>query len=70
MDVLLNETGKRILERRKQLRSTQEELAERANSTPQTVSSAGYYLLLHRKIILILYKKMRHRNRLIPMPLN
>ena len=40
MDDLLNEIGKRILERRKQLRLTQEELAERANITPQTVSSA------------------------------
>lgn len=40
MDNLLNEIGKRILERRKQLRLTQEELAERANITPQTVSSA------------------------------
>lgn len=43
MDNLLNEIGKRILERRKQLHLTQEELAERANITPQTVSSAGYY---------------------------
>lgn len=40
MDNLLNEIGKRILERRKQLHLTQEELAERANITPQTVSSA------------------------------
>lgn len=40
MDDLLQQIGKRILERRKQLRLTQEELAERAGITPQTVSSA------------------------------
>lgn len=40
MDNLLQQIGKRILERRKQLRLTQEELAECAGITPQTVSSA------------------------------
>lgn len=40
MDDLLRQMGKRILERRKQLRLTQEELAECAGITPQTVSSA------------------------------
>lgn len=40
MDDLLLQIGKRILDRRKQLRMTQEELAEAAKITPQTVSSA------------------------------
>ena len=40
MDDLLQQTGSRILSRRKQLRMTQEELAEKAGITPQTVSSA------------------------------
>lgn len=40
MDDLLIQIGKRILDRRKQLRLTQEDLAELANITPQTVSSA------------------------------
>lgn len=40
MNDLLQQIGKRILERRKQLRLTQEELAERAGITSQTVSSA------------------------------
>lgn len=40
MDELLNQIGNRILNRRKQLRMTQEELAEKASITPQTVSSA------------------------------
>lgn len=40
MDDLLLQIGKRILDRRKQLRLTQEELAEQANITPQTISSA------------------------------
>lgn len=40
MDDLLQQIGKRILTRRKQLRLTQEELAELAGITPQTVSSA------------------------------
>lgn len=40
MDDLLQQIGKRILERRKQLRLTQEELAELAGITPQTISSA------------------------------
>ncbi len=40
MEELLNQMGKRILERRKQLRLTQEELAERAGITSQTISSA------------------------------
>lgn len=40
MDDLLKQIGNRILNRRKQLRMTQEELAEKAGITPQTVSSA------------------------------
>lgn len=40
MDDLLLQIGKRILDRRKQLQLTQEELAEQANITPQTISSA------------------------------
>lgn len=40
MDDLLKQIGNRILNRRKQLRLTQEELAEKAGITPQTVSSA------------------------------
>lgn len=40
MDDLLKQIGSRILSRRKQLRMTQEELAEKAGITPQTVSSA------------------------------
>ena len=40
MDDLLRQIGNRILSRRKQLRMTQEELAEKAGITPQTVSSA------------------------------
>ena len=40
MDDLLKQVGYRILSRRKQLRMTQEELAEKAAITPQTVSSA------------------------------
>lgn len=40
MDDLLQQIGKHILTRRKQLRLTQEELAELAGITPQTVSSA------------------------------
>ena len=40
MDNLLKQIGNRILNRRKQLRLTQEELAEKAGITPQTVSSA------------------------------
>lgn len=39
-DKLLIEMGRRIYERRKQLRWTQEELAEYAGITPQTVSTA------------------------------
>ena len=37
---LLSEMGKRILERRKQLRITQEELAEKVDVTPQMISTA------------------------------
>lgn len=37
---LLTEMGNRILERRKQLRMTQEELAEKINVTPQMISTA------------------------------
>lgn len=40
MEDLLKEIGKRIFTRRKQLRLTQDELAERAGITPQTISSA------------------------------
>lgn len=40
MDELLLEMGKRIISRRKQLRLTQEELAEAADLTPQTISTA------------------------------
>ena len=40
MDDLLKQVGYRILSRRKQLRMTQAELAEKAGITPQTVSSA------------------------------
>lgn len=40
MDDLLLQIGRRIFNRRKQLRLTQEELAEQANITPQTISSA------------------------------
>lgn len=38
--ILLEQMGARIFERRKQLRMTQEELAEAAGITPQTVSTA------------------------------
>ena len=40
MDEILLQIGNRIFERRKQLRMTQEELSERAEVTPQTISSA------------------------------
>ena len=40
MNDLLKEMGKRIHDRRKQLHMTQENLAELANITPQTVSTA------------------------------
>lgn len=40
-DNLLREMGNRIYDRRKQLRLTQESLAEAAGITPQTVSAAG-----------------------------
>lgn len=40
MSELLSQIGSRILERRKQLRLTQEELAERAEITAQTISYA------------------------------
>ncbi|MEA4848280.1 MAG: helix-turn-helix transcriptional regulator [Clostridiaceae bacterium] len=40
MDMTLSQIGKRILDRRKQLRITQEELAEKAGVTPQTISSS------------------------------
>ena len=40
MDDLLKQIGTRIFNRRKQLRLTQEELAELASITPQTISSA------------------------------
>lgn len=40
MDDLLKEMGKRIHDRRKQMNLTQEALAEKANVTPQTISTA------------------------------
>lgn len=40
MDELLLQIGKRIHDRRKQLRLTQEALAERAGVIPQTISSS------------------------------
>ena len=40
MDELLYQMGERIVSRRKQLRLTQEELAESAGVTPQTISTA------------------------------
>ena len=44
MDNLLAQMGSRILKRRKQLRMTQEELAEKAGVMPQTISTD--YLLM------------------------
>ena len=40
MGELLKEMGQRILDRRKQLKLTQEALAKMAHVTPQTVSTA------------------------------
>lgn len=40
MDELLQHMGERLTQRRKQLRLTQEELAERADMTTQTISTA------------------------------
>lgn len=40
MDITLQEVGKRLYERRKQLRMTQEELAEQVGITAQTISTA------------------------------
>lgn len=40
MDELLHQIGERITARRKQLRLTQEDLAEAAAVTPQTISTA------------------------------
>lgn len=40
MENLLKDMGRRLAERRKQLRLTQEELAERADLTTQTISTA------------------------------
>ena len=40
MDELLQSMGERLMRRRKQLRLTQEELAERADMTTQTISTA------------------------------
>lgn len=40
MDTTLQQVGKRLYERRKQLRMTQEELAERVGITSQTISTA------------------------------
>lgn len=39
MDITLQEIGRRLYERRKQLRMTQDELAERADVTAQTIST-------------------------------
>ena len=41
MENLLKDMGKRIFDRRKQLNMTKETLAELANVTPQTISTAG-----------------------------
>lgn len=40
MDTTLQQIGRRLYERRKQLRMTQEELAERVGITAQTISTA------------------------------
>ena len=40
MDTLLEDMGNRLMERRKQKRLTQEELAEKANVTSQMISTA------------------------------
>ena len=40
MDDLLNQMGKRLVARRKQLRLTQEEIAGRTDLTTQTISTA------------------------------
>ena len=40
MNITLQEVGKRLYERRKQLHLTQEELAERVGITAQTISTA------------------------------
>ena len=40
MDNLLNQMGQRLMERRKQYRLTQEELAERTDLTTQTISTS------------------------------
>ena len=40
MDITLQQVGRRLYERRKQLRMTQEELAERVGITAQTISTA------------------------------
>ena len=40
MNITLQEVGKRLYERRKQLHMTQEELAERVGITAQTISTA------------------------------
>ena len=42
MSDLLNQIGMRIWERRKQMRFTQEELAEKAGVTSQTISNAEH----------------------------
>lgn len=53
MDDLLNQMGKRLVARRKQLRLTQEEIAERTDLTTQTISTAetGKKALRPEKII-------------------
>lgn len=53
MDDLLHEMGKRISARRKELRLTQEELAEKAGLTSQTISTAetGTKALRPRNIV-------------------
>ena len=40
MDNLLNDMGQRLSKRRKQLGLTQEQLAEKAKTTTQTISTA------------------------------
>lgn len=40
MDITLQQIGRRLYERRKQFRMTQDELAERADVTAQTISTA------------------------------
>ena len=63
-DICLSEIGIRIVERRKQLGYTQEELAERADLTPQfALNVSADYLLtgdIVEKDMLILSDKMKN----------